>query len=411
MTVASPIPKFTSYQKFVVTVLVFLQFTIILDFMIISPLGAILIPALKITPSQFGLVVSIYAFSAGASGIMAAGFADRFDRKKLLLFFYTGFLVGTLACGLAPTYHILMAARLLTGLFGGVVGSVVFAIVTDLFSYHERGRVMGFLQTSFAASQILGIPIGLELSNRWGWHVPFLMIVGIGTAAGLVILFRLQPVREHLNLKVEHNAFRHLRTTVTTPRYVLAFAATGLMSIGGFMLMPFGSAFTVNNMKIALDKLPMLYFITGLFTMFCGPVVGRLADSFGKFKVFVFGGTVSIIMVVIYTNLGPTPLWLAVTVNSILFLGIFSRMIPSQALISAIPSPTDRGAFMAANSSLQQIAGGIASVIAGLIVVQAADGRLEHFDTLGYIMCGTVLITIYMIYIIHSRLAIWNRAK
>ena len=159
--------------------LAFLQFTIILDFMIISPLGAILLRDLHLPTQKFGLVVSVYAFSASLSGLLAAGFADRFDRKKLLLFFYTGFTGGTLFCGLAPTYQLLLAARIVTGVFGGVIGSISMAIITDLFPLNMRGRVMGVVQTSFAASQVLGLPLGLYLANRWGWHAPFLMIVAL----------------------------------------------------------------------------------------------------------------------------------------------------------------------------------------------------------------------------------------
>lgn len=158
-----PLSKFTRYQVFLIAILAFLQFTLVLDFMIVSPLGAIVIPALKIAPSQFGTAVSVYAFAAAVSGLLAAGFADRFDRKRLLLFFYGGFIAGTVLCGIAGSYHMLLFARLVTGLFGGVVGSVVLAIVTDLFALEQRGRVMGFVQTAFAASQILGLPAGMYL--------------------------------------------------------------------------------------------------------------------------------------------------------------------------------------------------------------------------------------------------------
>src|SRR5277367_6040044 len=156
-----PSTAFTSYQKLVVGMLAFLQFAVILDFMLMSPLGAIIMPALAIGPKQFGLVVSAYAFSAGLSGLLTAGFADRFDRKKLLLFFYTGFILGTLFCSMANTYPLLIAARIITGLFGGVIGSISMAIITDLFDIHHRGRVMGFIQMGFGSSQVLGIPISL----------------------------------------------------------------------------------------------------------------------------------------------------------------------------------------------------------------------------------------------------------
>ncbi|MCK6596947.1 MAG: MFS transporter [Bdellovibrionaceae bacterium] len=188
--------------------------------MIISPLGAILMPALKISPAQFGIVVSAYALSAGLSGILAAGFADRYDRKKLLLFFYTGFVIGTLLCGIAPTYEFLLGARIVTGIFGGVIGAIIMAISTDIFSFQQRGRVMGFIQTSFAASQILGIPIGLFASNLWGWHSPFILIVLISIVVGLIILFYFKPVNEHLKNKIDHNAFHHLWTTIKIPNYI-----------------------------------------------------------------------------------------------------------------------------------------------------------------------------------------------
>ncbi|MBX9767247.1 MAG: MFS transporter [Bdellovibrionales bacterium] len=390
--------SFTSYQKFVVAALAFLQFTIILDFMIMSPLGAMLMPALDITPSQFGVVVSVYAFSAGAAGFLAAGFADKFDRKKILIFFYCGFIGGTLLCGIANSYYFLLFARIVTGLFGGVIGSIVFAITTDLFPLSMRGRVMGFLQTAFAASQILGIPVGLYLSNQWGWRAPFFMIVGVSLTVGILIFAKLKPIDAHLRLNQDQNAFRHLLKTVSTPRYQFAFMATALLSLGGFMLMPFGSAYTVNNLGVNIKDLPLVYLISGIASMFIGPIIGRATDRFGKLSVFAFGTFFGILMVLIYTNLGITPLPLVILVNSLLFLGIFSRMIPSQAMMSAIPDPSSRGAFMSIGSSIQQVAGGFASIIAGLIIVQRADGVLEHFNILGYILVGTSLISLVMIY-------------
>jgi predicted MFS family arabinose efflux permease len=394
--------SFSGYQKFVVALLAFLQFTIILDFMIISPLGAALMPALNISPSQFGVVVSVYAFSAGISGLLAAGFADRFDRKKMLLFFYAGFVLGTLFCGLAPNYEFLLAARTLTGLFGGVIGAIVFAIITDLFPMELRGRVMGFVQTAFAASQILGIPAGLFFSNLWGWHAPFIMIVVVSLIVGVAIVIYLKPIDAHLKLQIKRSAFRHLGVTISNPKYIFAFGATALMSIGGFMLMPFGSAFTVHNLGIHIEKLPMIYLITGLAAIFIGPLVGRASDKFGTFKVFSCGTLLSMIMVLIYTNMGISTLPVVIVVNVVMFVGIFSRMIPSQTLMSAIPDPANRGAFMSISSSLQQIAGGLASVVAGFVVVQGKNEVLEHFDTLGYLMCIITAITLYMVYVIHK---------
>lgn len=396
---------FTSYQKFVVALLAFLQFTIILDFMIVSPLGAILMPALKITPAQFGVVVSVYAFSAGLSGFLAAGFADRYDRKKLLLFFYTGFVLGTLMCGLVNTFEALVAARVITGLFGGVIGSIVLAIVTDLFPLEQRGRVMGIVQTAFAASQLMGLPAGLYFSNLWGWHAPFLMMVAMSALVGIMIFTRLKPIDAHLKIQTDRNPVHHLIETVSTPRYLLAFAVTAFLTVGGFMLTPFGSAYTVHNLGITVDKLPLIYLMSGFSSILAGPLVGRACDSFGSFRVFLFGTVVSVSTVLVYTHLGVTPLSLVILVNVVMFVGVFSRMIPSQTLLSAIPAPASRGAFMSVNSSIQQVAGGCASAIAGLIITEGPNGVLQSFDIVGYVVVATALVALFIIRIIYDSMS------
>lgn len=393
---------FSPYQIFIIAVLTFLQFTVILDFMVLSPLGEQLMKELDISPSQFGVVVSAYALSAGASGLLAAGFADKFDRKKLLLFFYVGFIIGTLLCGLAPDYKSLLIARIVTGIFGGVIGSISFAIITDLFSLQTRGRVMGFVQMAFAASQILGIPIGLYLASRLGWHSPFLLIVGVSILAGIFIFTFMKPVNAHLKLQMVTNPIEHFVQIVAKPRYLQAFAATALLATGGFMLMPFGTAFSVNNLGIDRHDLPMIFSITGLFSIVTGPLMGFFSDKIGKYTIFVIGSLWSIVMVLVYTHQEVIPLWTVIMLNVLLFMGISARIVSSSALLTAVPSAADRGAFMSINSSLQQISGGIAAAIAGLIVHQETKtSPLENYPTLGYVVCGTTVITIVMMFFLN----------
>lgn len=390
--------QFSGYQKLVVGMLAFLQFAVILDFMLMAPLGALIMPALSVTPAQFGTVVSAYAFAAGISGLLTAGFADRFDRKKLLLFFYAGFIAGTAWCGAAHSFESLLLARIVTGSFGGVIGSVVLAIATDLFPPQMRGRVMGFIQTAFAASQILGIPIGIYLSNRWSWHVPFLALVVLGVIGGLLIAVYMKPVADHLKLPQQHGAFDHLRHTVTEPRYLLSFVAVLFLATGGFMLMPFSSAFTVNNLGISLHDLPIVYLVTGIATIFVGPLVGKASDTFGKLRMFFIGTALTIVMVLVYTNLSVSTLAVVTLINVVLFIGIFSRMIPFQALMSQVPAQTQRGSFNAINASLSQLAGGLASLVAGHIVQQGADGRIHHYDIAGYVVVATSLLACVLLW-------------
>lgn len=385
-------PQFSGYQKAVIAMLAFLQFAVIIDFMLMAPLGALIMPALGASPAQFGTVVSAYAFAAGVSGFLTAGFADRFDRKKLLLFFYAGFIAGTAWCGLAGSFESLLLARIVTGLFGGVIGSIVLAIATDLFQPQLRGRVMGFIQTAFAASQILGIPIGIWLSTHWNWQVPFLALAVLGLAAGVLIAVVMRPVDEHLQLRQEKSPFSHLLHTLVEPRHALAFIAVLFLATGGFMLMPFSSAFTVNNLGIALGSLPIIYLVTGVATMVAGPLIGKATDAFGKLRIYYAGTAITILMVLVYTHLAESTLVVVTLVNVALFIGIFSRMVPFQALMTQVPAPTHRGAFNAVNASLSQLAGGLAAAVAGHIVVQGADGKLQHYEVAGYVVIASALL-------------------
>ncbi len=404
-------PRFSAYQRFVVAILAFLQFTVVLDFMILSPLGAQLMPGLRISPAQFGMVVSTYAFSAGASGFLAAGFADRFDRKQLLMFFYAGFLAGTLLCGFASNYPLLVLARVVTGLFAGVVGSASLAIIADVFPLAMRGRVMGVVQTCFAASSVLGIPIGLLLSNHWGWNAPFFMIVAVGTVVGIAIQRYMRPVDAYLKETRDRRPLRHIFNTISNPSYLQGFATTGLLSVGGFMLTPFMSTFMVHNVGISLENLPLIYVLTGLVSTVTGPLIGRASDTIGKFKVFCFGCAVTVVMVFIYTHLTLSPIWLLVVVLAFLQVGIFSRMISASALMSALPDPADRGSYMSISSSLQQIAGGVASVFSGMLVEEGGGGRLRHFDRVGYVLICTTLITLTLMYFINRKIGISRRSS
>lgn len=355
--------------------------------------------SLNMSTSQFGSVVSAYAISAGISGILAAGFADKFDRKKLLLFFYVGFILGTLFCGLANTYQTLFLARIITGVFGGVISAISMAIVTDLFVLNQRGRVMGFVQMSFAASQILGVPIGLLLADMFNWHATFFMVVALAVIIGLALLLRLKPLNEHLKLQTDKKALLHLWHTIKKKNYRVGFMATAILSMGGFMIMPFTSAFIVNNVGIKQSELPLIFLFTGMASIVIMPIIGKLSDRISKFKLFTIGTVIASVMIVIYCNLTPVPIWVVIVINMILFMGIMSRMVPATTLNSAIPEMADRGAYMSINSSLQQMSGGLAAIVAGLIVVQPTKtSPLENFDVLGYLMLGFMMWCLYLVH-------------
>ena len=276
------------------------------------------------------------------------------------------------------------------------------AIITDLFRMEVRGRVMGFVQMAFASSQVLGIPVGLYFANEFGWHSSFLMIVLISLIVGILIILYMKPIDNHLKVHTQRNPFQHLAKTISQSVYLRAFAATTLLATGGFMLMPFASAFSVNNLGISIKQLPLLYMVTGIFSIATGPLIGKFSDQLGPYKIFVMGSLLTMFVVVIYCNLGITPFWIVLALNILMFAGVSSRIISSSALVTAVPISQDRGAFMSINSSVQQISGAIASFVAGLIVVQTSDGKLEHYDTLGYVVAGAMIITMILMYSIHT---------
>jgi len=398
-------PVFTRYQVLMIVLISLLQFTVILDFMVMAPLGALLIRLLSITPSQFGWVVSVYAFSAGISGILAAGFADKFDRKKMLLVFYTGFIIGTFLCGIAPDYSSLLIARMVTGIFGGVMFSINMAIVADLFPLEIRGRVMGYVQTAFAASQAAGIPVGIFFATHYGWHMPFLIIVGLCLITYVGIVRWMKPVTAHLKDRAAQKPLLHLARTATRKTYVIAFLTTVFLSTGGFLMMPYSSAFLVRNVGVSEKMLTLVFFVAGCTGLFTGPLIGKWSDKLGKYRVFFAGSILATIMVIVVTHLSITPLWVVLILNTLMYTAVMSRVIPSQALVSGVPEMKDRGAFMSINSSVQQLGGGIASVVGGWMIGQDAAGRLLHYDMLGYVTIGAFVICVVLMYFVNEHMS------
>jgi predicted MFS family arabinose efflux permease len=317
-----------------------------------------------------------------------------------LLFFYIGFIVGTLFCGLATNFYLLVAARVFTGIFGGVIGSISMAIVSDLFPIEKRGRVMGFLQMGFGASQVLGIPISLYIANHFGWQSPFFLIVGMAFVIWSFIMLKMKPITKHLEVKnKDTNALQHLVHTIQNRNYRIGFLTTALMSLGGFMIMPWGSVYAINNLHVTQEQLPLLFMIAGVATLLMMPLIGKISDKINKFTIFTFASAWMIIVVVIYANLGATSFAIVVILNVLMMMGVMARMVPSVALVSELPKLQDRGAFMSVNSSLQQMAGGIAAAIGGMIVVQKdVNSPIEHYDTLAYVVSFFVILCVIMLY-------------
>lgn len=376
-----------------------MNFTHIVDFMIMMPLGNYLMELFSISAQQFTVIVSSYAFSAGISGFLSAFLIDRFDRKKALMFTYIGFTVGTLSVSFANTYEQLVLARILTGLFGGVINALVLSVVSDLYQFKERGKAMGIISAAFAAASVLGVPIGLFLASKLFWHAPFIMIGSIGVVLSGVAFFVFPNMTDHLKEKQDSIRFaanvKHVLSSVLTDKnQIMALAVSMFIILGQFMIVPFIAPFMQRNVGFDEDTITLLYMFGGGAVVFTGPLIGRFTDKIGPLKVFVTFLFLSAIPVIILTNLGPTPLYLALIVSTFMFILINGRMIPMQTMTTAVVPPETRASYMSIKSSIQQISAALASLISGSIVYVGTDDLFHNFPIVGYLAIGIGLLSL-----------------
>lgn len=388
---------FSRKEKILLAVLACIQFSSIVDFMIMMPLGPQLMRIFQISPHQFGLLVSSYTFAASISGFFAAFFMDKFDRKQSLFFFFVGFSLGTIACALSPNYEVLLISRGLTGIFGGVLSSLVMSIVSDAISYERRGSAMGVIMTSFSMASVLGVPLSLWLANQFNWHAPFLFL-GIGSLALCAVIWLYIPsMRAHLLEKRQSEPFYSVLTNIATnqnQRRALYFMSA--VMFGHFAIIPFVSPTLVANVGLREDQLPLMYIIGGFCTIFTSPFIGRLSDRFGKHRVFLIGALVTLIPYTLITHMRPSPLWLILAICAFFFVSSGGRMIPATALVSGTSRPENRGSFMSIVSCVQQLAAAISSYIAGVVVTKSASGRLENYEVVGYVAIAFTFVAILL---------------
>ncbi len=381
-------------ERAVLFTLATVQFTSIVDFMVVMPLGPQLRRTLAITPAQFGLIVSSYTISAGIAGVLASSVVDRFGRKATFLGLYVGFLIGTLFCGLAPTYPALLAARVVTGAFGGVLGGIAMAIIGDVFPDERRGRATGILMSAFSLASVIGVPFGLFLGTRYGWHYPFLMLVALGLPILAQGVWSLPTLRDHIG-KTKTSAWDRIVETYSHPNHLRAFALVISVMLGTFMVVPFISPYLVSNSGLTEEQLPWIYVGGGVLSLVGSPIIGRWADRYGKLRVYRIIAPVSALMMLALTNLPKVGLAIAVGAVSLLMVSNAGRMVAAMALVNNSVEHRLRGGFMSAYSSVQHISSGIGAFLAGLILAEAPDGSLVNYGWVGLIGVASTLMSLW----------------
>lgn len=396
---------FTSLEKKILTILAFVQFNHIVDFMIIMPMGTQLMRLFSIEAQQFSLLVSSYTFFAGVSGFMASFYMDRFDRKKSLILLFAGFTLATIFCGVARDYHTLLIARSMTGFFGGVMNSIILSITSDLIDYKRRGMAMGFLATAFSAASILGVPFSIFLSQSLSWYSPFIFLAALCVVI-LVGIYRYVPnINKHLKPDVPemHHVpkitfWQPVISVLQSPVQRISLIFMFFVMFSHFSIIPFIATSQVVNAGLSEQQLTLIYLIGGICSFFSAPLVGRMSDRYGKAKVYLYSILFSIVPIFLVTNQEKDSLWVILIVAGLFFVSAGSRMIPAQALVSGAVSSQQRGAFMSLLSCLQSLAMAAGSYIAGIIVtIDPKDGRLLNYPAVGYMAIGVGLLTLVIL--------------
>jgi predicted MFS family arabinose efflux permease len=393
----SAVPLDPAREDALLLTLAGIQFVHILDFMIMMPLGPILIRELGIDAHEFGLLVSSYTFTAAFSGLLAAMFVDRFERKRLLLAMFALFAVATLACGLAPGYGPLLAARGAAGAFGGVLGALVQTMVGDLIPFARRGRASGTIMSAFSLSTVAGVPLSLFLANHFGWRSPFFFIAALAVGFFLLGLRRLPTLRGHLpDAGIDETARAHplaaMAEVLRDANHRRALAFMALLMFSGFTVIPFITIYATGNVGIRQEDVPYMYLAGGCATFFTARWIGRLADSRGKVRVYRAVALLSLLPLFVQTHLPPVPLWLMIVCATVFFILVPGRMVPAMAIVTSAAVPRLRGTFLAIGSSVQQLFSGLAAYVGGALIAVDAGRQVSGYGNVGLLAMAATLV-------------------
>jgi len=383
-------------ERSILLILLGVQFTHLMDFMVLMPLGPQFMRIWEITPAEFAILVSAYTLSAAVASVLCGFYIDRFDRKRALLLLYGGFTISTLLCAAAPDFYSLLAARTVTGAFGGIAGAAVYAIVGDIIPDARRGTAMGIVMTAFPISAVAGVPLGLTLANMFDWRAPFVFLAAVSVIVLILAVWLLPRMDSHVAQARSRHPWRQAITVFSDRNHLRALTLTAVMIFGGFSVIPFIAPYMVANVGLAETDLPWLYFFGGAATVFTSRLWGRMSDRHGKYRMFTIISCISIIPLLLATNLPPAPLWAAIGVMVLFMIFVSGRFVPAMAIVTGASQPALRGAFMSFNSAIQQLGSSAASLSSGFIIGHTASGRLTGYWISGLIAVGCTVTAIWL---------------
>lgn len=394
-------------ERFFLLTLAGIQFSHVLDFMIMMPLGPILMQAMGISTHEFGLLVASYSFSAAVSGVLAATFVDRFERKRLLLISFALFGLATLACGLAPGYSTLILARGVAGVFGGIMGALIHTMVGDAIPFSRRARASGIVASAFSLSTIAGVPLSLWLANHLGWRAPFMFIAALCVVFLVVGLRFLPELRHHLSEEKRAHLLSATFSVLGDANHLRALLFSALIIFSGFTVIPYITVYAVNNVGIAQQDIPFVYLVGGFATFLSARLIGRWADKHGKVEVYRRVALLAMVPLLLVTHAGHLSLGLWLICTTAFFVFVSGRMIPAMAIIASAAQPALRGTFMSLNGTVQSLAMGLATTLAGFLTSLDASGRIVGYALVGYVAVAANLLAVWFVsrIVMHGRSA------
>jgi predicted MFS family arabinose efflux permease len=390
-------------ERLYIIILSAIQIVHILDFVIMMPLGPRFMRVFQINPTEFSTLVSAYTFSAGIIGFFGALYADHFDRKKFLMFNFTGFIIGTFMCAIAPNFAALLVARIVAGAFGGVLNACVLSMVADLIPFERRGAAMGVVMSSFSIASVLGVPLGLYVTQMFDWHAAFYLIVIVGIVFWIMSYLILPSVKVRATQMGIKENLKNFKKILSQKDYLQSFTLTSVLGFGIFMIVPFISTYMVGNVGLSEAQLPFIYLAGGTCTIISARIIGKACDRVGSYKVFRLVAILSIFPIFFLTNLPEVPLALALLSSSCFMMTGSGRFIPAMTIVSAVVKPQDRGTFMSLENSARQLSSGAASQIAGLIIGSGVAGAMTNYNIVGYIGIATSFVAIYIAFKIKTK--------
>jgi predicted MFS family arabinose efflux permease len=382
-------------ERGLLAVLSAVQFSHIVDFMLVMPLGPQLMRLFEISPAQFGVLVSAYSFSAAIFGFVNALYVDRLNRKTVLMVFFALFALATIACGLSSTYALLLIARAAAGAFGGSLNAIIQSIIGDVFPPERRGEATGAVASAFALASVAGVPIAILIAASGHWQYPVLLLGVLCIPVWLLARRVVPDITGHVS-DDRASPLSNLYETLAVRSHQIAFVFGSLLVLSGFTVIPYISPYQVANVGVSDRDLAWIYLVGGSATFFTQRWFGRLSDHHGKQHVFMILALLSLAPIVITTHFPRANVWWVLPFSTLFFVLVSGRFVPAMAMMNGSAVQRLRGSFLSVMSSLQAMAMGVATMFASAFLTQTPSGEIAGYGTVGWFACGMTLLTIWL---------------